>query len=125
MCVVMFFFLHQPYLFHMGVGEGLGGKIGLMSVVFHVVCVVCGDVVIGDRDKGIIGMMAVGDCSEVWRGVCDMHNVCSSGVGVVFVWCPCIVGEGVCVREMAGGDSEVWSVEVVVGNVLVSVSVSV
>jgi hypothetical protein len=64
-CVCDFFFLHRPYLFHMGMGEGLGGKIGLMSVMFHAECVVCGDVVIGDMDKGIVGMMAVGDCSEV------------------------------------------------------------
>ena len=61
-CVCDFFLLHRPYLLHMGVGEGLGGNIGLMSVVSHAVCVV---VVIGDRDKGTVGMMAVGDCSEV------------------------------------------------------------
>ena len=60
----------------MGMGERLGGKIGLVGVVFHVSCVECGWVGIGDSDRGGVGMIAVGDCIEVLRvlrGICRVR----------------------------------------------------
>ena len=85
LCVCFFFFLHRPYLFHIGMGDGLGGKIGLVGVMFHSLCVVCVCMVIGDSDRENGGMIAVGDCRVVLRGLCGMHSVCSCGVGVVRV----------------------------------------
>ena len=38
--------------------------------------------VIGDSDRENGGMIAVGDCRVVLRGLCGMHSVCSCGLGV-------------------------------------------
>ena len=80
---------HLPYLFQIGMGDCLGGKIGLFGVMFHVSCVGCGLVVgIGDIDRGGvgIGVIAVGDCSEVLRVLHDMCSVWLSEKSSWFVW---------------------------------------
>ena len=78
------FFLHLPYLLHMGMEGGLGGKIGFMSVVFHSLCVVCEWLMIGDRVRGNDGMMAVGDCRVMLRGLWGCRvvlcGICDLGV---------------------------------------------
>ena len=80
------FFLHRPYLLHMGLEGGLGGKIGFMSVVFHSLCVVCGWLMIGDRVRGIDGMMAVGDCRVSLRGLWGCRVTLCGMCGVRIVW---------------------------------------
>ena len=86
MCVVVsceccFFFLHRPYLLHIGMGVGLGGKIVLVGCMFQSSCVVCEYVVIGDSVMDIGGMIAVGDCRVMLRGLCGVCCVCPSIVG--------------------------------------------
>ena len=76
------FFLHRPYLFHIGMGGGLGGKIVFMGCMFHSSSG-CECVGIGDSAGDVVGMIAVGDCRVGLRG---LHGGCSV--------CPSIVGEG-------------------------------
>ena len=83
-CGVSFLlFLHRPHLLHVGMGGGLGGKIELVGVMSHSLCVVFRWLGIGDNDRGIgvggsdrgfcnrdDGKITVGDCSVVLRELC-------------------------------------------------------